>query len=125
MKQTEYKQKHTAKPLQNKYRNQRTVVDGITFASKKECLRYAELKLLETAGYINDLTLQPRFPLIVMNVKIGVYVGDFCYNQTTGGVSTGISTVNVVEDVKGIKTPVYRLKKKLVKALYGIEIKEI
>lgn len=100
----------------NKYHNVRVVVDGISFASKKEAARYKELQLMEKAGMIWDLRLQPRYPLVVFGTRVGTYVGDFLYSGAKGAI---------LEDVKGIKTPVYRIKKKLVLALYGIEIMEV
>jgi len=107
-------------PLQgeSKYHAKKTEVHGISFDSKKEAARYQELLFLERAGHIVDLELQPRFDLVVNNQKIGFYKGDFRYKD----VSTGNS---VIEDVKGMKTPVYNLKRKLVKALYGIDITEV
>jgi hypothetical protein len=101
-----------------KYGAIRTEVDGITFASKAEARRYAELRLLLDAGAIYDLTLQPRFDLSVNGVKIGTYVADFRYVD-------GETHEILVEDVKGVRTPVYRLKAKLVKALYGITVQEV
>ena len=106
-----------AKKKANKYRNKPVVIDGITFHSTAEGNRYVELKRLQDAGEIRLLTLQPRAVLEVNGVKVGTYVGDFKYLDPATGQF-------VIEDVKGVKTPVYRLKKKLVKALYGIEIKE-
>jgi hypothetical protein len=105
----------------HKYGAVRTQVDGISFASKAEAARYKELKLLEKAGEIFGLQMQPRFPIDVNQVHICDYVADFKYHRY---LDSG-HQVNVVEDVKGVKTPVYRLKKKLVLALYGIVIKEI
>jgi hypothetical protein len=99
-----------------KYGAIRTEVDGMSFASKAEARRYAELKLMERAGAISRLDIQPRFPLTVNGVKVGAYVGDFAY-MDNGKL--------VIEDVKGVKTPVYRLKAKLVKALYDIDIAEV
>jgi uncharacterized protein DUF1064 len=108
-------------------------VDGIRFASKKEARRYQELKLLEKAGEINGLTLQPRLPLntakdhhvfFAMNaddnmpMTVGFYVADFSYREQRSGQL-------VVEDVKGFKTPLYRWKKKHVEAQYGILIREV
>ncbi len=90
-------------------------VDGIVFDSKKEATRYGELKLLVRAGQITGLRRQPRFDIVVNGVKIGFYKGDFGYDE---------NGKSVVEDVKGMKTPMYRLKKKLVEALYGFEITE-
>lgn len=100
---------------QHKYSAQATEVDGIRFASKREARRYQELKLLEYAGGIGGLELQPRFPLVVNGVKVGVYVADFQYEEN-GEI--------VTEDCKGVRTQVYRLKAKLVRALYGIQIRE-
>jgi hypothetical protein len=105
----------------SKYAAIRTTVDGITFASKKEAKRYGELKVLLKTGAITRLVLQPMLPLHVPGISggritVGKYIADFQYDE---GAET------VVEDVKGMKTPVYRLKKKLVEALYGIQIREV
>lgn len=103
----------------SKYRAVRTVVDGITFASKKEAARYKELKLLEKAGKIKDLVLQFSYPLEINGTLICRYRADFIYlTPATFGHS------RVVEDCKGFKTPIYKLKKKLMKAIYGIDILE-
>lgn len=101
----------------SKYGAKAVMIDGHRFASKKEAGRYAELRLLQQAGVIADLVLQPRFDLVVNGQKICRYFADFRY--TDGGV-------DVVEDVKsqGTKTPVYRLKRKLMKACHGIEVRE-
>lgn len=93
----------------NKYRNVKTVVDGITFDSKKEAKRYGELKLLEKAGEITDLELQPEYPLNVNGKTVAKYRGDFRYFDRRNGVV-------VHEDVKGVQTPVFRLKKKILAA---------
>ena len=101
----------------SKYRAVKTVVDGVTFHSKKEAKRYQDLRLLEKCSAITQLELQPRYELIVNNVKIGRYTGDFRY-LTNDGL--------VVEDCKGYKKASrdYILRKKLMKALHGIEILE-
>jgi len=111
----------------SKYRAVKETVDGITFASKAEARRYAELKLLEKAGVIRDLRLQPEFVLcpLMMNMQIvplGKYRGDFAYEQHDDMTD---EWVTIVEDVKGFKTPLYRWKKKHVEAQYGITIREI
>ena len=93
-------------------------VDGIRFASKAEARRYCELRLLERAGGITEFILQPRFPLTVNGVKLGTYVADFQYHDCATGQS-------VIEDVKGVLTPVYKLKCKLIQALYGVVITEV
>lgn len=102
----------------SKYKAKKTVVDGIPFASKKEAGRYQELKLLERAGVIKDLALQPRF-LFQDKFKYKgkterkiEYVADFKYLDTkTGRV--------VVEDTKGYKPEVYKIKRKLFLKKYG------
>ena len=101
----------------NKYNAKRTVVDGISFHSKAEAARYSDLKLLERAGVIFKLELQPAFPCVVNKKKICVYKADFKYHLKNGKW--------VIEDVKGYRTQIYKIKKKLVEALYGIEITEI
>jgi hypothetical protein len=108
----------------HKFNAVRTEIDGHTFASKAEAKRYAELKLLEKAGKIGHLSLQPRYMLLVwdcekkQDVQVGHYVADFSYWDMSEGKT-------VVEDVKGVKTPIYRLKKKMVEHRYGITITEI
>lgn len=90
----------------SKYNNKKTTLDGIKFDSKKEAKRYAELKLLQKAGLITSLELQPRIPLVCNGVQIGSYIADFSYMEKGRCV---------VEDVKSpaTKTPVYNLKKKI------------
>lgn len=109
-----------AKPKRPKYRNVKTVVDGITFASKREASRYNELRLMEKAGKITNLKLQERYRLTIHGHHICDYLSDFVY--------TDLRTREiVVEDVKSpaTRTPVYIVKKKLMLALYGIEIVEV
>jgi hypothetical protein len=103
----------------NKYRNTPIVVDNIRFASLKEATRYGELKLLEKAGEITRLELQPRFPLGVNGKLICTYVGDFYYREV------GEPHLNIVEDVKGFKTPEYKLKARLFEAVMGFAIREV
>lgn len=105
---------------QPKYRNKKTELDGYTFDSKKEANRYAALKQIERAGLISDLELQPSYPMEINGVKVCTVRPDFQYQDKERGF--------VVEDVKSpstAKNPVYRLKKKLMKALYGIDIQEV
>lgn len=109
----------------SKYKNKITEVDGIKFHSKKEAKRYQELKLLEKARSKNvmqmHLELQPRFQLKVKDQLICTYVGDFMYWDDE-------KNKKIVEDVKGAKTgaayDLFRIKKKLMKAIYGIDILE-
>jgi hypothetical protein len=105
-------------PKRAKYGNTKTTVDGIKFDSRKEANRFCELKLLQKAGAISALELQPEFPIVMNGKRVAKYCGDFRYEQY-GSV--------VVEDVKSPVTrrdPVYRLKKKLVEAQYGIQVTE-
>lgn len=100
-----------------KYRNKKTSVDGIRFDSKREANRYMELKLLERAGIIKGLKRQVPYILIDKS-RYGraiKYVADFVYYE---------DDKLVVEDVKGVRTPVYKLKKRLIAERFGIEVKE-
>ena len=109
-----------------KYRAIKTVVDGITFDSKREANRYSELLLMEKAGIIASLRLQPEFKCMVNGKKVCTYKADFEYLMVDDIGPQGQIGYYIVEDVKGFKTPVYRLKKKLVEACYpGTVIKEI
>ncbi|MDU2024506.1 MAG: DUF1064 domain-containing protein [Finegoldia magna] len=96
----------------SKFNAKKTVIDGIKFDSKREAERYCELKLLEKAKEIRNLELQPRFLLQdKFKDKQGKthrkieYVADFLYIDKQGR--------NVVEDVKGVLTDVYKIKKKM------------
>ena len=107
----------------SKYRAKKTEIDGIKFDSKKEAKRYIVLKALESKGEIENLTLQPKFLLQEGFRKNGKayrkieYVADFMYEQD-GKL--------IIEDVKGIKTDVYKLKQKLFEKRYqDLTIKEI
>jgi len=102
------------------------MVDGIYFDSKREANRYSELKIMEKAGIINSLKLQPEFKCVVNGKKVCTYKADFEYLMVDDIGPQGQIGYYIVEDVKGFKTPVYRLKKKLVEACYpGTVIKEI
>lgn len=101
-----------------KYRNVPCEADGIKFDSRAEARRYGELKLLERGKLITDFVVKPQFPMTVAGQHVCTYIADFSY-QDKGAL--------IVEDVKSkaSKTPVYRLKSKLLAALYGIKIREI
>lgn len=85
----------------------------VTFRSKHEFRRWHELLLREKAGYIRNLTRQPAFEFAVKGKKIFTYRGDARYYE---------GERQIVEDSKGLGTPVYRLKKRLIEAFYSIEI---
>ena len=102
----------------NKYHAQKVTIDGKTFDSRKEANRWCELRILERAGMIQDLKTQVPFVLIEKSqygreIK---YVADFVYTQEGR---------KVVEDAKGVRTPVYKLKKRLMAETLGIEIVEV
>ena len=99
--------------LKHKFRAKPTELDGIKFASKKEAKRYRELKTLQELGEILFFLRQVPFHLQA-NVK---YVCDFLVFWTNGEVT--------IEDVKGVKTDMYIVKKKMVEATYPITIQEV
>ncbi|ALN73551.1 DUF1064 domain-containing protein [Aureimonas sp. AU20] len=103
--------------MKNKYRAQKTEVDGITFDSKAEARRFMELRLLERAGEISDLKLQEPFACTVGDkaVVVCTYRADFSYWDNR-------QKRQRVEDVKGMDTPVSALKRRLVRALFGVEV---
>lgn len=98
-----------------KYNAKPVTIDGMRFASTKEGRRYSELKLLQQAGHISGLQMQVTYRLIVHEQLICKYIADFVYLE---------NGEMVVEDVKGKKTREYRIKVKLMKAIYGIVIRE-
>lgn len=126
-----------------KYHSKKTVIDGITFDSKKEAERYSELKLLERCGAISNLELQKVYELIPAQYELYerygkngnrlkdgkkciekscVYKADFVYIDNETGQQ-------VVEDVKGYKGgqaySVFSIKRKLMLERYGIKINEV
>ena len=125
----------------NKYHNKKITVDGETFDSKREYNRYRELVLLERAGEISNLRRQVKFVLIPAQyektperytsgkhkgeLKPGkllerecAYLADFVYIDNA-------NNKKVVEDVKGVRTKEYIIKRKLMLCRFGIRIKEI
>lgn len=107
----------------SKYGSRKITVDGITFDSRKEYFRWHELSLLERAGVIHGLQRQVRFELIPSQKVDGKvverpvhYVADFVYQE---------NGQTVVEDVKGVKTKDYILKRKMMLYLHGIRIREV
>lgn len=117
----------------NKYHNRKVKTpDGIVHDSRKEAVRWNELKLLEEAGEITSLKRQMEFLLIppqYEDVPTGkrkkrkiveracIYRADFVYHDKNGEI--------VVEDTKGFKTRDYIIKRKLMLYVYGIRIKEV
>ena len=105
----------------SKYHNTKTTLDGITFDSKKEATRYAELKLLSRSGLIQNLRLQVPFELIPkqQGERSVKYIADFVYTE---------NGETVAEDTKSEITranPTYILKRKLLLWVHGLRIKEV
>ena len=106
-----------------KYHSRKTTIDGITFDSRKEARRYQELRLMERGGLIHDLEHQVAFTLIPSQKspqgrtieRPVTYVADFVYSQ---------DGEQIVEDCKGVRTPAYIIKRKLMLYVHGIRIKE-
>ena len=97
----------------SKYHSQKIVVDGKKFDSKKEAERYKVLKMLENANIISNLSRQVPFELIPKqkDERAVKYIADFMYVETATGKI-------IVEDVKGYRTDVYKIKRKLFKWRY-------
>ena len=106
----------------NKYGNQKTQYKGMSFDSKKECEYYIYLSALEAQGEISDLqrqirfTLQPSFEFHGKTNRAITYVADFTYFDKDG--------IYHVVDAKGVKTDVYKLKKKIMQ-YYGFDVEEV
>lgn len=106
---------------EKKYGNTKVIVGGIQFDSKTEAERFQVLRLLVRAGIIRDLEPHPVYELVVNGTKVGHFTLDSRYTI----VATG---EKVVEDVKSEPTrkkEAYRLRVRLLKAVYGIDVKEI
>lgn len=118
----------------SKYHSKKITRDGETFDSQKEYRRWCELRLLERAGKIANLRRQVKYVLIpaqydvVGYTKAGkpkkqcierecAYIADFVYDDELFGP--------VVEDVKGVRTKEYIIKRKLLLWVHGIKIKEV
>lgn len=106
----------------SKFHAKKITVDGETFDSKKEYARYQELMLMQRAGLISELERQPEFELIPKQKRDGKvverelkYRADFAYKE---------NGETVVEDVKGMKTREYIIKRKLMLWEFGIRVKE-
>lgn len=119
----------------SKYRSEKVEILGIRFDSKREARRWFELTTLEKAGEIKNLRRQVKFELVpaqrepdIIGKRGGVkpgkvierevsYYADFCYEDKNGQT--------IVEDTKGVRTPEYIIKRKLLLWRYGIRIQEI
>lgn len=120
----------------SKYNAKKVIYDGITFDSRKEMRRYGELTMLERAGKITDLRMQVKYVLIpvqrepdIIGPKGGrkpgkllekecAYYADFVYHDLSNGET-------IVEDTKGMRTPEYIIKRKLMLWVHGIRVREV
>lgn len=102
--------------FQDKKGRDRRTVDNVTFHSQYEAQCYVGLKMLEKAGKISGLELQPSFEIHVNGVLICKYVADFRYIENGR---------EVIADAKGFRTREYKYKKLLMLAVHGIEIREL
>lgn len=109
------------RPMRSKYNANGRHVDGHWFASDAEAQRYEQLKEMMDQGLIDRLELQPEYKISIKNKHITTYRGDFRYAVMERGQIKNV----ILEDVKGMVTDVYVIKKKMVEAEYGIEINEI
>lgn len=118
MSAAEFREAHTkttAKTRKGKYNAVGVRTEEGYFDSKTEHRRWIELRLMERAGEISDLQRQVKYSLDVNGIHITNYIADFVYK---------IDNIVIVEDSKGFKTPEYKMKKSLMRAVHGIEILE-
>lgn len=106
-----------------KYSNKKTVIGDVSFDSRAEARRWGDLKLMERAGLIAGITLQPSYELAPSVKFTGAtrakpalrYVGDFAYTD----LKTGLL---VIEDVKGVQTEAFIIKRHLMKSIHGLDV---
>ena len=118
---------HWGGKRQSKFNNRRVkTAAGVSFDSQSEAQRWGELLLLQRAGEIRDLKLHPRFSLDVNGVHICDYIADYGYQcPVKAAAGTKLSWISVTEDRKAgaiTQTDVFKLKRKLMKALHNIDI---
>jgi len=102
----------------NKYGNTRITYLGKNFDSMSEADRYCELLCMQRAGEIKDLKLQPQFDFLENGKLIFSYFADFSYTEIA-------KNKLIIEDVKGMRTDTYKLKKKLIESRHKIKITEV
>lgn len=119
-----------------KFHNKKVTIDGVEFQSKREGARWLELKMLQRAGRISNLERQKKFVLIPAQYEPEItgprggkkkgrllerevaYIADFVYWDEEKHEFE-------VEDTKGVRTPEYIIKRKLMLWLKGIKIIEV
>ena len=105
----------------HKYNAAGQMIDGFWFASSAEAARYMQLRAMQAAGLIEKLETQPSYVILINGKHITTYKADFRYQVFDERGQPGL----IIEDVKGMITDVYVLKKKMVEAYYGFKIHEI
>ena len=103
----------------NKYNAKKTEFMGYKFDSKWEAERYGQLASMQMAGVVEDLERQVKFDIIVNDHKICKYIAAFVYILT----HENGKKEKIIEDAKGVQTTDFKIKKKLMKAVFDIEIK--
>ena len=103
----------------NKYNAKKTEFMGYKFDSKWEAERYGQLSSMALAGVVKDLERQVKYEIVVNNHKICNYIADFVYTL----VHENGKKEKIVEDAKGVQTTDFKLKMKLMKAVFDIDIK--
>lgn len=125
IKNTPQERKSIVGKPRSKYGNQKTEVNGVKYDSKKEAKRAEQLELQQRLGIIKNLerqkkyVLQPSFKFAGHTIREIAYVADFVYTE---------NGEQIIEDVKSPitrKNPVYKLKKKMMMYVHGIEVKEV
>jgi hypothetical protein len=110
------------KSKSSKFNNIKVEIDGHTFDSKKEAEYYGQLKIKKNAGLIKDFKMQVRYDIIVNNIMIAKYFLDFLVEYNDGKIEYVDIKGKDAKSNKFIKTGVFALKKRLVEAIYGINI---
>lgn len=117
-------------PDRSKYGNKKTVRHGMEFDSKKEADRYDVLLLLQRAGDVRNIRHHVRYDFRVNGILIAWYEADFVYEERArfpmnGGAAATVDGVwcEIVEDVKGFPAKTWPMKKKLLKAIHGIDVR--
>ncbi len=109
----------------NKYRNTKTIVDDIKFDSIKESEYYGKLRLLKLSGDIIDFKMQVKMPVEINGIFICNYILDFEITYPNGNIEYIDVKAKDKQSGKFISTDVFKLKKKLVEAVYNIKIKMV
>jgi len=110
----DYQELMKSKAKINKYKAKRIEVDGIKFDSMKEAKRYGQLIILVRSGKIKSFERQVKYRVEINGVLICNYIADFVVTHLSGNI--------IVEDVKGMILPIFKLKSKLMKAVHNIDI---